>query len=166
MNLHNPLRCNALFASLALVGLVVQGCASGPQPRPAAPVVHTPAGPKPAKGQMEPIPNPPEDQKSSPSAVPSTPRPSAKPAAPKAAPSRSPAHPPAQTPGAASTVTTADAARATKLRASGLEQLNRGAVDRAVTLLRQASQLDPGNELIQRDLERALRISQVVHAKP
>jgi hypothetical protein len=113
---------------------------------------------------MAPIPNPPEAQQSTPPPVVApAPRPAAKPAAPKAGSGRTPTHPPAQT---AAAPTAADVARAAKLRASGLEQLNRGAVDKAVALLQQASQLDPGNELIQHDLERALRISQVVHAKP
>lgn len=158
---HIPLRRWAFLAGLATTSLVIQGCASEPRPRPAPPSVPAPAAPKPDKGQMAPIPNPPEDQKSpAPStAVAIPPRP-AKPAAPKVAPGRAPSHPSDQTP------TAANSARAAKLRASGLEQLNRGAVDRAVTLLQQASRLDPTNELIQHDLERAVRISEVVHAKP
>ena len=58
-----------------------------------------------------------------------------------------------------------DAARAAALRAQGLEQLNRGAVDRAIALLTQAKALDPANALIQRDLDRATRIGRAVKGK-
>lgn len=51
-----------------------------------------------------------------------------------------------------------DAARAAQLRASGLDQLNRGAPGRAVSLLQQALAADPENPAIQRDLARAQRI--------
>lgn len=53
-------------------------------------------------------------------------------------------------------------ARAAQLRSQGLEQLNRGAPDRAVALLRQALALDPSNALIQKDLDRAIRLQQTV----
>ena len=52
--------------------------------------------------------------------------------------------------------------QASKLRARGLEQLNRGAINSAVVLLAQASQLDPQNPLIARDLARARRIQKTV----
>jgi len=52
--------------------------------------------------------------------------------------------------------------QASKLRARALEQLNRGAITSAVTLLAQASQLDPQNALITRDLARARRIQKTV----
>jgi len=81
------------------------------------------------------------------------PRPSeavAKPAEPHAVPLASPA---------------TDPRRASQTRAAALEQMNRGAIDRAVALFQQASRLDPGNALIQRDLDRAVRISRAVHAK-
>jgi Flp pilus assembly protein TadD len=55
--------------------------------------------------------------------------------------------------------------RASQLRAQGLEQLNRGAVDRAIALLQQAAQLDPNNALIKRDLDRAVRIGAAVKRK-
>jgi LysM repeat protein len=55
--------------------------------------------------------------------------------------------------------------RAAQLRASGLEQMNKGAIDRAVALLRQALQFDPANALIQRDLDRALRIQTTVRQR-
>ncbi len=59
----------------------------------------------------------------------------------------------------------ADAARAAKLRAAGLEAMNRGAIDGAIALLTQAGRLDPGNALIRRDLDRAIRIRGAVKAK-
>jgi len=60
---------------------------------------------------------------------------------------------------------TADPRRANQLREAALEQMNRGAIDRAVALFQQASLLDPANALIKRDLDRAVRISRTVHAK-
>lgn len=129
--------------------LVLSACASGP-------TTSTPgATTDPARGygEMAPIPNP---DGSRPAAAPRTaaPRPSPAPAAKPAAPRPAAPKPPA------------NAARAAQLRAQGLEQLNRGAIDRAVALLSQASQLDPGNALIQRDLARAVRIRGAVRAKP
>jgi hypothetical protein len=50
------------------------------------------------------------------------------------------------------------AAKADGLRLQGLEALNRGEIDRAVTLLRSAEALDGDDPAIQRDLQRALRI--------
>lgn len=73
------------------------------------------------------------------------------------APAPAPAKPAAQ-------ARPADPARAARLRSAGLEQLNRGAVGKAVALLQQASQLDPANGLIQRDLERARRINRTIQA--
>lgn len=49
-------------------------------------------------------------------------------------------------------------AKASDLRGAALELMSRGVIDRAVALLRQALTYDPGNPLIQRDLDRALRI--------
>ena len=51
-----------------------------------------------------------------------------------------------------------DPARASQLRGSALELMSKGLIDQAVRLLRQALALDPGNAVIQRDLDRALRI--------
>ncbi len=51
-----------------------------------------------------------------------------------------------------------DPARANQLRLQGLQHLNAGQVERAVSLLRQAQALDEGNSAIQRDLDRALRL--------
>jgi tetratricopeptide (TPR) repeat protein len=56
-------------------------------------------------------------------------------------------------------------AAAQKLRSLGLAALNQGKVDDAVSLLRRASALDPGNALIVRDLSRAERIAGVVKAR-
>ncbi|MES2721939.1 MAG: hypothetical protein V4656_02180 [Pseudomonadota bacterium] len=134
--------------------LVLSACASGP-------TTSTPgAATDPARGygEMAPIPNP-DGSRPAPAPRPAAPRPSpqapaAKPAAPRPAPPAAAPKPPA------------NAARAAQLRAQGLEQLNRGAIDRAVALLSQASQLDPGNALIQRDLARAVRIRGAVRAKP
>jgi hypothetical protein len=61
--------------------------------------------------------------------------------------------------------TAANPARARQLRAAGLEQLNRGAIDRAVALLQQASRLDPANALIRRDLDRSVRIQRTVRTR-
>lgn len=52
----------------------------------------------------------------------------------------------------------ATASRANELRLQGLQQLNGGNVERAVSLLRQARALDAGNPAIQRDLDRAVRL--------
>lgn len=51
-----------------------------------------------------------------------------------------------------------DPERANQLRLQGLQQLNTGNVDGAITLLRQAQSLDQANPAIQRDLDRALRL--------
>ena len=75
---------------------------------------------------------------------------------PPAAPRATPVRPPASG-------ERIDPAAAAHLRARGLEELNRGAVAKAVALLSQASRLDPGNAVIRRDLERAERINRAVH---
>jgi tetratricopeptide (TPR) repeat protein len=96
-----------------------------------------------------------------------------RPMAPRAAAKPAP-HAPATPPRAAAApprvapkpqLRTANPARARQLRAAGLEQLNRGAIDRAVALLQQASQLDPANALIRRDLDRSIRIQRTVRAR-
>jgi len=56
-------------------------------------------------------------------------------------------------------------AQASQLRATALEHMSKGAIDNAITLLRKAAALDPGNLLIRRDLERALRIQATVRAR-
>ncbi|WP_294047625.1 LysM peptidoglycan-binding domain-containing protein [Sphingomonas sp.] len=84
-------------------------------------------------------------------AAPVRPAPSPSPAAPK--PKPAPAAP------------KANPAAARQLRTAGLAALNQGQVVRAVGLLRRASQLDPANPLIARDLARAERIAATVRAK-
>jgi hypothetical protein len=64
---------------------------------------------------------------------------------------------------AAPPATVVPPARIRSLRASALESLNRGQVNRAVGLLRQAAQLDPNNALVKRDLVRAERIQAAVN---
>jgi hypothetical protein len=51
------------------------------------------------------------------------------------------------------------------LRSAGLTALNKGQVGNAVGLLAQASRFDPGNALIQRDLDRAKRLQAMVRAR-
>ncbi|MGE0533081.1 MAG: LysM peptidoglycan-binding domain-containing protein [Hyphomonadaceae bacterium] len=57
-----------------------------------------------------------------------------------------------------------DPSRANQLRLNALEQLNRGAVDRAVALLRQALVYDEHSPAIRADLNRALRIQASLRA--
>jgi hypothetical protein len=52
--------------------------------------------------------------------------------------------------------------RAGALRALALESMDRGQINKAVSLLQQASELDPSNALIKRDLSRAERIQTTV----
>lgn len=144
------MNCLRFCRSSAVLALTfsLAACASAPKaPRAAAPVVSKPA-PAPTRGygEMAPIPNPRGDEP-----------PASRPATPRPAPPR--ATPPRPAPAAA------NPARASQLRAQGLEQLNRGAVDRAIALLQQASQLDPSNALIKRDLDRAVRIGEAVKRK-
>lgn len=73
-----------------------------------------------------------------------------------AAPEEPPKKPPAAAP-------TRDPGRANALRSQGLVQMNKGAINQAVTLLRQAAQLDPGNAAIGTELARAVRIQGATH---
>jgi outer membrane biosynthesis protein TonB len=57
----------------------------------------------------------------------------------------------------------ANPARAQQMRRAGLERMSAGSIDQAVSLLEQASRLDPGNAAIAADLGRARRIQSVVH---
>lgn len=139
---HLPLASVVVLAA----SLAVAGCAST-----AKTTGHKSVEPV---ATMQPIPNPPER--------PATATGGAQPRRRTARPAVRPA--PATAPTAPTPTT--NPARAARLRASGLEQLNRGSIESALALLRQASQLDPGNALIQRDLERAVRISDAVRAKP
>jgi hypothetical protein len=100
---------------------------------PIASPVHTP---------MAPIPNPPAPVRSQPRAGAHVIRPHKRPAqAPRPAPQA------------------VDPKRAAILREAGLDQLNRGDAAHAKLLLQQARRLDPANPLIQRDLDRAVRLS-------
>ena len=56
-----------------------------------------------------------------------------------------------------------DPARASALRSQALVEMNKGAIDRAVSLLREASHLDPDSGPISADLARALRIQGATH---
>jgi hypothetical protein len=59
-----------------------------------------------------------------------------------------------------------DPARANQLRLQGLQLLNTGNVDGAISLLRQAQTLDSENPAIQRDLDRALRLQAALGSGP
>ncbi|ANI79607.1 MULTISPECIES: LysM peptidoglycan-binding domain-containing protein [Sphingobium] len=93
------------------------------------------------------------------SAPPPRPRPETPPA-----PALKPA-PSAATPAPAPPPRTADPRRAAQMRSAGLTALNKGQVGNAVGLLSQALRLDPGNALIQRDLDRARRLQAMVRAR-
>lgn len=69
-----------------------------------------------------------------------------------------PAKPAAATAATAAPASQRNPVRAGQLRGQALEQMNRGAINKAVGLLRQALAFDPGNPVIQRDLDRAVRI--------
>ncbi len=56
-----------------------------------------------------------------------------------------------------------DPARANALRSQALVEMNKGAIDRAVSLLREASHLDPDSGPVNADLARALRIQGATH---
>lgn len=146
------LRTSARLApTLLLSAALLAACAT-----PGAPTApETTATSGRAWGEMAPIPNP-DGEAAAPRSAPSAPRPAPQPQQ-EAAPApreAAPAAPPARTGGGA--------AQAARLRTQGLTELNRGNVDSAVRLLRQAQGLDPANALIERDLQRALRISRAV----
>lgn len=130
---------NCLVLLCVAVG-TLGGCATR-QIRPvenppiASPMVHTP---------MAPIPNPPTRARPQPRARAHVVRPH---------------NPVVQAP--RPTAVTRDPARAASLRAAGLDQLNRGEAAHAKQLLQQARRLDPANPHIQRDLDRAVRLSSV-----
>ncbi len=101
-----------------------------------------------------------------PGTPPAPPRPKPAPRAAEPAPTAKPAHSkPAPAPVATPDAPTTNPALARQMRAAGLAALNQGKVDRAVALLGHAAALDPGNPLIARDLSRAQRIAQTVHAQ-
>jgi tetratricopeptide (TPR) repeat protein len=77
-------------------------------------------------------------------------------------------HPATQSPPAQVTVAPAiprDPARAAALRAVALEDMSRGHIDIAVGLLERAQGLDPGNAVIDHDLERARRVQLAVRER-
>jgi hypothetical protein len=130
--------CLVLFVCVGVGTL--GGCAtrrSPPADRPpiASPMVHTP---------MAPIPNPPARARPQPRARAHVIRPH---------------KPPVQSPRPASVAR--DPKRAASLRGAGLDKLNRGEAAHAKLLLQQARRLDPENPHIQRDLDRAVRLSSV-----
>ena len=146
------------WAAATLVAMQLAGCASAPIKAAPAPVAEPPPSPPPVV-TMAPIPNPPE----------TTARRERHPTSHghSATTSVKRDHASAQNPAAAATSSPSkpilNPARAAQLRARGLEELNRGAVSRAVALLTAASQLDPSNPTIRRDLDRAERIARTVH---
>ena len=75
---------------------------------------------------------------------------------PEVPPMRRPAASPS--PAAPPAVSARDASRASALRRQALVQMNKGQINDAVSLLRQAAQLDPGEPAIARDLSRAERL--------
>lgn len=97
------------------------------------------------------------------------PRPAASPGKAKASAARPPAAAPkasgkpakAKAPAAAQV----DRAGAKRAQAAGLTALNQGRVAEAVSQLRRAAALDPGNAAISRDLARAERIAATVRAR-
>lgn len=105
-----------------------------------------------ATGTMLRIPGePPRPAPSRPEPRAEAPRPVSK---PKPAPAAAAAPTPVRNPAAA-----------VSARAAGLAALNQGRVAVALTQLRRAASLDPGNPAITRDLTRATRIAQAVRAK-
>jgi len=141
-----PMRRILLGAALSAALLSLGACSS--QPRQSELSTTAPTVPTVDRGSMAPIANP--ELKATLRRKPSSPTKARK---ALAAPSRQ-AVTAAPTPSAK--------LRANALRAQGLEKLNLGQVDHAVSLLRHAGQLDPQNPLIERDLARALRISKAV----
>jgi len=59
----------------------------------------------------------------------------------------------------------ADPAAAQRARSAGLTALNQGKIPQALTLLRRAAALDPGNDAIAADLARAERIARTVRSR-
>lgn len=95
--------------------------------------------------------------------IPGRPRPPSPPREEVKRPTAPGAKPPPATPAAPAVVR--DTAGANRLRGAALEQMNRGQIDRAVGLLRQAQARDPDNALIRRDLDRATRIRSTVQSR-
>ncbi|MDP1617398.1 hypothetical protein [Phenylobacterium sp.] len=136
------------LAVAAILSAALAGCATAPTEPVTTP---TPSDGR-SWGEMKPIPNPTDAQPAS----------SAGAAAPAQTPRRATPTPAAPAAAPAPAKPSVDKARAGQLRAQGLVELNRGEVQKAVSLLRQAQQLDPDNTLIARDLQRAVRIQSAV----
>ena len=84
--------------------------------------------------------------------------------APEARKPRSvPAEPQPQPQPTTPAATAHDPARANSLRSQALVEMNKGDINRAVSLLREASSLDPDSGPISADLARALRIQGATH---
>ena len=77
--------------------------------------------------------------------------PAVAPPSPAAAPAAAPDHP------------ATDPARARTLRSEALVEMDKGSIDKAVGLLREAARLDPANTAIAGDLARAVRIQAATH---
>lgn len=84
-----------------------------------------------------------------------------KPSPPVAAPATPPPAPAVARPAAPAR----DPARASQLRGAALRKMNTGEIDAAVSLLQQALTLDPGDDLIENDLQRAKRIQATLRAR-
>jgi LysM domain len=93
-------------------------------------------------------------------APPPPPRPAPRPASPRAEPGAAPEAPPVRPAPRAG-----NPAQAARLRGQGLAAMNAGAIDRAVSLLRQALALDPESVVIRNDLNRALRVQSTVRSR-
>lgn len=93
------------------------------------------------------------------------PRPTPRATAPSTATPR--ARPPAAAPATSAprAAPAANPAAAQRARSAGLAALNQGNVASAVTMLRRAAALDPGNPAIARDLARAERIAATVRSR-
>ncbi len=81
------------------------------------------------------------------------------------APAAAPTAPRTAAPQRAPAATKANLAGAKRAHAAGLTALNQGRVGEAVSQLRRAAALDPGNAAISRDLARAERIAATVRAR-
>ncbi|MDP1875505.1 hypothetical protein [Phenylobacterium sp.] len=136
-------------------GIIVAAALSGCATTSSEPETTAPGSGDRSWGEMKPIPNPTGEQQAAPAGAP----------APAQSPRRAAPTPAAPAPAPAPAKPSVDKTRAGQLRAQGLMELNRGEVQKAVSLLRQAQQLDPDNALIARDLQRAVRIQSAVSSR-
>lgn len=84
---------------------------------------------------------------------------------PQQRPAPAPPRPQATRPAPEPAAPAANPALAARLRAQGLSALNGGAVDRSVSLLRQALAAQPENAAIRGDLARALRVQRTLQSR-